>query len=83
MQTTDTRFQLVRACANSSVTGVVMAGSGFRLRCRRPSQFISRNTRVDSTIVQSASQRFTPFPHSARDSRAANALPDPEQTVAS
>jgi len=26
MQTTDTRFQLVRACANSSVTGVVMAG---------------------------------------------------------
>lgn len=28
MQTTDTRFPLVRACANSGVTGVVMAGFG-------------------------------------------------------
>lgn len=26
MQTTDSRFQLVRACANSGATGVVMAG---------------------------------------------------------
>ena len=28
MQTTISRFQLVRACANSDVTGVVMAGLG-------------------------------------------------------